>query len=134
MLSVFCLAMEPVITISYIVFFVVIPIGLLMISVKVFSEGTGPFIIFGKLLLSFVVYAAASILTLSFVVSAVVFGINRNVETIYAELTAQTICLLIIAAYGFVGWLLCSFINGKLVKSYKAFSSFSEKTSPIFRR
>lgn len=133
MLSVFCFAMEPVIIISYILLFVMIPIGLLLISVKVFGEGTRPLTIFGKLLLSFVVHFAASIFALFFVIS-IVFSINRKVETVEADLTAQTICLLVIAAYGFVGWLLCSFISGKFVKSYRAFSSFSEKTPSIFQR
>ena len=70
MLSVFCFAMEPVIIISYILLFVMIPIGLLLISVKVFGEGTRPLTIFGKLLLSFVVHFAASIFALFFVISS----------------------------------------------------------------
>ena len=125
--------MEPVIVISYILLFVVIPIGLLLISVKVFGEGMKPLIVIGKMMLSFAIHSVTSIFALV-CVAGTLFSLDLNGETVREKLTAQTICLLIIAAYGFIGWLLCSFINGKLIKSYKAFSSFSEKTPSIFRR
>ena len=125
--------MEPVIAISYILFFITIPIGLLLISIKAYGDGRTPLIVIGKLLFGFVIYFVVSVVTVG-VVFSIIFNINRQSDTIEIELAAQTLCLLIIAAYGFVGWLLCSFIYGKPVKSISDFRLFAGKISPIFLR
>ena len=90
-------------------------------------------IVFGKLLLAFAVYFVISILT-PFFIMAMLVGADGKYETVESKLTAQTVCILTVAAYGFIGWLLCSFINGKLIKSVSAFTAFSEKPQSIIPR
>ena len=123
--------MELAIGLFYILFFFVIPAGLLLIAVKVYGDGMKFPVIAAKLLLSFIAHFVVSYFSLAFVVVALI-GVDPKPNSPYPGLATQTVCLLIVIGYGFLGWLLCSFVNGKLIKSYKAFNLHSEKPQSIF--
>jgi hypothetical protein len=48
----------------------------------------------------------------------------------WGEITAG---LILVAGNALIGWLLCSFVNGKLLKSLSVFNFYSEKPESIFK-
>ena len=47
-------------------------------------------------------------------------------------LKSKVICLILVLIYGFTGWLLCSFVNGRFIKSWRIFKFYEEKPHSIF--
>lgn len=85
-----------------------------------------------KLLLSFLIHIPVSAVTgfllLFITVGADKFERERKIGA--GEITAG---LIIIFGYALTGWLLYSFINGKLVKLLSIFNLYSEKPQSIFK-
>ena len=83
-----------------------------------------------KLLFSFFVYLLMSFIIPLMMLLVVVGPDPRPNRAIPFE--NKLICLVLVLVYGFVGWLLNSFVNGKFIKSWRAFSFYEEKPKSIF--
>lgn len=83
-----------------------------------------------KFLFSFAAHILMTYLTFAFLMLLWVGAEpRRGLELSTGE---ELIALSAIFIYGVVGWLLCSFINGKLIKSWTYFSLDSGKPQTIF--
>lgn len=126
--------MQIIIAICCVLIFILIPLGLLLISGKIYGDGEKLPIVILKFLGTLTVHFIASIFTPLIVLLIVIGADPKPGGKFEPTIAAQTVCLLIIAGYGFVGWLLCSFVNGRFVKSFSDFNLFSEKPQSIFPR
>ncbi len=112
-------------------FFITIPIGLFSVAAKVYGEGVGWLLVFGKFIVSLFIYLTFSVIVPILIVF-LAFDSDSKFSSLGFKLTMQTVCLLAVAAYGFLGWLLCSLVNGKLIKSYSEFNLTDEKPQSLF--
>ena len=134
MTAAFYFKMKLIIPISCVLLFILIPLGLVMVFGRAYGNGANLFVMVGKLFVSIFIHLAVSILTVMMLMLSIIGAHPKpNGASAFGEET-QVICVLIVACYAFTGWLLCSFVNGKLIKSYSAFTSFSEKPQSIFSR
>lgn len=113
----------------WIFLFITIPVVVILIAGNVYGKYKTVEII-GKLLISIFIYLVTTIISFIFSV-LVVFGAEpRRGEQMTA--VEQIIGLSVVYFYGFIGYLLCSFINGGFFKPWK-FSVFtSKKPQTIF--
>jgi len=85
-----------------------------------------------KLFFSFLVHIPVSAVT-GFLLLFITVGPDphqgRERQIGSGEVTAGFI---IIISYALIGWLLCSFVNGKLLTSLSVFNFYSEKPQSIF--
>jgi len=107
---------------------------MLMIFARTYGDGAKLPLLVGKLLVSLVGHFASSIFTVLILAFSIIGPDPKpNGKMQFGEET-QLICLLILVGYGFVGWLLCSFVHGKFIKSYSTFNSFAGKPQSIFSK
>jgi len=126
--------MKLIIALSYIFLFILIPLGLLLVFGRAYGDGAKLSVLIIKLIISGAIHLASSILTAMLLVVSIIGPHPKpGGEPVFSE-EVQLICLLIIAGYGFVGWLLCSFVNGKFIKSYSSLNLFAGKPQSIFPR
>ena len=112
--------------------FVVIPLGLLMVFGRAYGNGAKLPVLIVKFIISGVIHLAASILTVMMLMFAVIGPDPKPGGKPAFDEAAQLICLLIVAGYGFTGWLLCSFVNGKFINSFASVNAYNEKSQSIF--
>ena len=116
---------------SFVMFFITIPIGMIFVAAKVYGESGKLSFVLGKSILSFFIYVVFSVV-IPLLALILYVGPDPKPGRQNFGLVMQTCYLLAIAAYGFLGWLLCSFINGKLIKSYSEFNLSDEKPQSLF--
>ncbi len=129
---VFLFGMKLIIAISCVLLFVLIPLGLLMVFGKAYGDGANLPVLIIKLIVSGVIHLASSVLIVIFLVFTIIGPDPKPGRRPAFGEESQLICLLIIAGYGFVGWLLCSFVNGKFIKSYSSLNLFTGKPQSLF--
>jgi membrane protein YqaA with SNARE-associated domain len=83
-----------------------------------------------KLVFSFFAYILISVIAFLLGLFFVVGPDPRPNQAIRLE--SKILCLILILIYGIVSWLLISFVNGKLIRSWRVFSFYEEKPQSIF--
>lgn len=124
--------MQLFIVVLGITFFIVIIPALFLITGKAFGDGTKLYIILSKLFASIFIHFLSGFVIFLMMIF-ITFGPEPRMRTKSAgeEIITQTICLLLVGVYGLIGYALCSFINGKLIKSISEFNVFYEKPQSI---
>ena len=121
-----------IIAVSFVLLFVLVPLGLLMVFGRTYGNGAKLSVLIVKLIISGIVYLIASGLTVMMLMLSIIGSDPKPGGKPEFGDGVQLICLSIIAGYGFTGWLLCSFVNGKFIKFHSVFTSFTEKPRSIF--
>lgn len=121
--------MDILIILLWIALFLIIPTSVILIAGNTYGRDE-KWLIIGKLLISFFVYSVTTVISLIFSVLVVVGTEPRRGQPMTAK--EQIIALLVIYAYGFIGYLLCSFINGSFFKPWKFTLFNSKKPLSIF--
>lgn len=127
----FYFAMKLITAVSFVLLFITIPIGLISVSAKVYGSGANWLVVSGKLLASLSIYLTASVIVPVIILFVVIGPDPGSRGKLNFGFAAQSICLLLVAVYGFTGWLLCSLVNGKFIKSYSEFNLSYEKPQSI---
>jgi hypothetical protein len=83
-----------------------------------------------KLIISFLAYFFLSCITFLLIIFSVVGPDPRPNHAI--PVISKVFCLILVLAYGAAGWLLGSFINGKLITSLSFLSLRGEEPQSIF--
>lgn len=115
----------------WILLFLAIPVALILIAGNIFGRDETVKII-GKLLVSLFVYLMATIISFFYLM---VNSIEiHEPQVIDPNTTHQIVGLFVVYIYGFVGYLLCSFINGSFFKPWKMSIFNSKKPQTIFNK
>ena len=107
-----------------------IPVGLIYYAGNSYG-GTKNWKIIGKLIPSFAAFISTCVITL-FVLIILVVGPDPKPEQEMSN-GEQIAALLVIYVYAFIGYLLCSFINGSFPKPWKMSFFNSKKPQSIFK-
>ncbi len=121
--------MEVLIVGLWILFFFTIPVAVILVAGNVYGKYKTVEIV-GKLLISIFIYIVTTIISFLFSILVVVGAEPRNGKPL--TVTEQVIGLSAVYIYGFVGYLLCSFINGGFFKPWKFSVFYSKKPQTIF--
>ncbi len=124
--------MEPFIPLIWFLFVLIIPTAFLVTGFISYINGVKTSEIIVKLFAAFLAYICMTAATFPFMFFVVYAGAHTKPVGNSLDLKGEIIYFAIILAYTIIGWLLCSFINGGLVKPWKIFHWSNEKTQSIF--
>jgi len=122
--------MKLIIFLTWLLLFLALPFTLLITAGITYAGGMEKPKLIGKLFLAFIAHTFVTI-SISIFLLLLIVGAEPHYGQEFST-GKELICLLIVFGYGTSGWLLCSFINGKLIKSWTYFSLDSGKPQTIF--
>jgi len=123
--------MEPFIPLIWFLFVFAIPLAFLVTGYISYVNGTKSSEIILKLFVAFLGYVCITAATFPFMFIIVYVGAHTKPVGNALDLKSEIIYFAMILAYVIIGWLLCSFVNGSLVKPWKIFNWNSEETQSI---
>lgn len=124
--------MEPYIPIFWFLLVLIIPLAFLVTAYKNYIDGIRVSDIILKLVVAFIGYISTTAVTLPFMFIIIFAGAHSEPLGNAIDLKGEIFSLTLVLVYAVIGWLLCSLINGGLIKPWSAFRSYGGKTQSIF--
>lgn len=124
--------MEPFIPLIWFLFLLLIPLSLLVIGYISYLNEVKVSEIILKLFLAFLGYFFITFLTFWFMFILIFAGAHTNPVGHVLDTKGKIFYSVMVFGYGFIGWLLCSFVNGGFIKPWLVFRWERGKTQSIF--
>ena len=124
--------MEFFIKLIWFLFVLAFPIVFLVVGYVSYINGTKLSEIILKLFVALIGYVCITGVTFPFIFVVVYAGAHSNPVGNSLDLKGKIVYFAMIFAYLIIGWLLCSFINGSLIKPWKILNRSNEKNQSIF--
>ncbi len=114
----------------WIILFFSLPAALLITATITYAAGVEKFKVIGKLLIAFAGQFLTTLIMLYLILLLIVGAEPRRSRSLELSTGEELTALFALFGYAVAGWLLCSFINGKLIKSWTYFSLDSHGKPP----
>ncbi len=124
--------MEVFIPLFWFLMVIGLPIALLVTSYVAYTGGVKISEIIAKSALAFLVYCLITIVVSWFMFLLIFAGAHSEPVGQVLDWKGKIFYSGLVFIYSIIGWLLCSFINGGLIKPWTIFNRNSNKTQSIF--
>ena len=114
--------MEQIIVIIWFLLVLAIPLAFLVTSYSRYISGEKVSELLGKLLVSLIVYISLTVILLPFMFLVIFAGAHTKPVGEVLNLREELFYWVIVLIYALTGWLLCSLINGRIIKPWVSFS------------
>lgn len=124
--------MEPLIPIIWFLFVLILPTTFSVTGYISYINGVKPSEIILKLFVALLGYVCITGATFPFMFVIVFAGAHTKPVGNSLDLKGKIVYFAMILTYLIIGWLLCSFVNGNLIKPWKIFNRSNEKNQSLF--
>jgi hypothetical protein len=126
--------MEVLIAIIWFLLSLAIPLALIITSYDKYLNGGRVFEIVARLILSFILYFCITIGTSWLMFLMIFVGAHTDPVGEALSFKGRLLYCAVLFFYAFIGWLLCSIVNGRFIKPSRIFSWKSDKPLSILDR